>query len=95
MKKQRNIILSFFVFIWRIPRNIVIALVLFYQKFFSPDHSFWAKSVKPYGHCKFHPSCSEYMKISLRKKGFIRGIFKGIWRIMRCNPWSDGGIDRP
>lgn len=85
----------FLKFIWHIPRNIAIGLVLFYQKFFSPDHSFWAKWVNSHGHCKYHPTCSEYTKISLKKYGFIRGTLKGIWRICRCNPWSDGGVDLP
>ncbi|MBU0577770.1 membrane protein insertion efficiency factor YidD [Patescibacteria group bacterium] len=77
------------------PRNLVIGLVLFYQTFFSLDHSFWAKWVRPHGHCKFHPTCSEYIKIALKKYGLVRGILKGSWRILRCNPWGKGGIDLP
>jgi hypothetical protein len=61
----------------------------------SPDHSFWSRWINTYGFCKYHPTCSEYMKLSLRKYGLIRGMGKGIWRILRCNPWSDGGIDLP
>jgi putative component of membrane protein insertase Oxa1/YidC/SpoIIIJ protein YidD len=95
MTKQRNDIIKIFVFIWYIPRNIAIGLVIFYQKLFSPDYSFWAKWVKWQGHCKYHPSCSEYMKKSLQKYGLIRGFLKGMWRVCRCNPWSDGGIDMP
>jgi putative component of membrane protein insertase Oxa1/YidC/SpoIIIJ protein YidD len=35
------------------------------------------------------------MKLALRKNGLIKGFFKGVWRIMRCNPWGKGGIDLP
>jgi len=82
-------------FIWHIPRNIVIAVVRVYQSVLSPDHSFWAKHVIPLGHCPFHPTCSKYMILSLKKYGLIRGSLKGIWRILRCNPWTCGGEDRP
>ncbi len=84
-----------FRFLWHIPRNLLIEGVLLYQKLFSPDHSFWSKAVKPDGFCKFHPTCSKYMEESLRKYGFIKGLSRGIWRIGRCNPWSDGGVDKP
>ena len=90
-----KVILNILKFIWHIPRNLAIGVVVFYQTFFSPDHSFWAKWIKPVGHCKFHPSCSEYTRLSLKKHGFIRGSLKGTWRIMRCNPWNDGGVDLP
>jgi uncharacterized protein len=82
-------------FIWCLPRNLIIGLIEIYQKIFSPDHSFWAESVKPHGHCRYYPSCSEYMKKSLKKYGLARGFLKGAWRICRCNPWSDGGVDLP
>ncbi len=81
--------------IWHLPRNIAIGLVLLYQKTLSPDHSFWGRWVHTRGFCKYHPTCSEYMKLALRKYGFVQGLFKGIWRILRCNPWSDGGVDLP
>ena len=37
-----------------------------YQKYLSPDHSFWAKNNPPY--CKFYPTCSEYTKEAIEKK---------------------------
>ena len=43
--------------------------------------------------CKFHPSCSEYASDALRKYGLVRGSLKAAWRIVRCNPWSQGGVD--
>ena len=95
MTKRRNYILNSFVFLWYIPRNIAIGLVAVYQKLFSLDHSFWAKKLGIGGHCKFTPTCSEYMKLALRRHGLVKGFFKGVWRIMRCNPWGKGGMDLP
>lgn len=45
------------------------------------------------GHCRFHPTCSQYMIDAVRKYGPVRGVWRGIRRIGRCHPWSDGGID--
>ncbi len=43
--------------------------------------------------CRFYPSCSEYTKQALEKYGCIKGLFLGIKRIVRCNPFSKGGYD--
>ena len=43
--------------------------------------------------CKFHPSCSHYASDALRKYGPLRGSLKAVWRLLRCNPWSRGGVD--
>lgn len=43
--------------------------------------------------CRFEPSCSEYAAQAILKYGVIRGIALGLWRIMRCNPFSQGGYD--
>jgi uncharacterized protein len=43
--------------------------------------------------CKYHPSCSQYAIDALRSHGFVRGSLKTGWRLLRCNPWSHGGID--
>ena len=43
--------------------------------------------------CKYHPSCSEYAIQSLRRYGVIRGLVLAGWRLVRCNPWSHGGVD--
>jgi len=81
--------------IWHIPRNIVIGFIWVYQKTLSPDHSFWAKSFYANGYCQFYPSCSQYSKKAIKKYGLIKGVFKGLYRIGRCNPWSKGGVDQP
>ena len=43
--------------------------------------------------CRFQPTCSEYFVEAIRKKGLIVGTLKGIWRILRCNPFCRGGYD--
>lgn len=43
--------------------------------------------------CRFSPSCSEYMYEAIRKFGILRGAYLGVKRILRCHPWSPGGID--
>jgi hypothetical protein len=45
------------------------------------------------GRCKYHPSCSQYALDALREYGFLRGIVLAAWRLLRCNPWSHGGVD--
>lgn len=45
------------------------------------------------GRCKYHPSCSQYALDALREFGFLRGSALAAWRLLRCNPWSRGGVD--
>jgi putative membrane protein insertion efficiency factor len=49
----------------------------------------------PAGTCKYHPSCSEYAILALRRHGLVKGSAKAAWRVLRCNPWSHGGVDHP
>ena len=43
--------------------------------------------------CKYHPSCSRYALDALREYGVLRGLVLAGWRLLRCNPWSHGGVD--
>jgi len=70
----------------------IIALVRLYQKTISPDHGLLAGR-HPYGHCRFYPTCSEYMISALSKYGFFKGVLLGTWRVLRCNPFNRGGYD--
>lgn len=58
--------------------------IVLYQRLFS--HNFIPM-------CRFVPSCSEYTKHAILKYGVILGILFGMWRILRCNPFSKGGYD--
>ena len=48
----------------------------------------------PPGTCKFHPSCSQYAIDAFKEVGLVRGGILAGWRLLRCNPWSHGGVDR-
>jgi len=43
--------------------------------------------------CKYHPTCSSYALEAFRKHGALKGFLLSSWRLLRCNPWSMGGID--
>ena len=47
------------------------------------------------GACRFRPTCSQYFIESVRKYGPWRGAWKGLRRIARCHPFSEGGYDPP
>lgn len=55
----------------------------------------WRRVISPlYGDvCKFHPTCSAYGLEALETHGAARGSWLAIRRILRCHPWSQGGID--
>jgi putative membrane protein insertion efficiency factor len=44
-------------------------------------------------HCRFYPSCSSYALQALRAHGPFRGLLLTLSRLMRCHPWSPGGLD--
>ena len=43
--------------------------------------------------CKYYPTCSTYAVQAVRELGVLRGTVVAAWRLARCNPWSDGGVD--
>jgi putative membrane protein insertion efficiency factor len=47
----------------------------------------------PAGSCKYHPTCSQYAIDAFRVHGFAKGATLAAWRLLRCNPWSHGGVD--
>lgn len=68
-------------------RKIIILMIEKYQKNISPI-------LKNRGvNCKYYPTCSEYTKQAIEKYGCLLGIFKGVIRILKCNPFSKGGYD--
>lgn len=56
---------------------------------------FYQKFITPYtpATCRYYPTCSEYAVRSLRTHGAIKGTILTVWRLLRCNPWSSGGVD--
>ena len=65
-------------------RTIAVAPVRFYQRAISPGLP---------QRCKYHPSCSQYAVGAIRRYGILRGAVLAVWRLLRCNPWSHGGVD--
>jgi len=47
------------------------------------------------GRCRFHPSCSEYAVEAITETGALRGLALASWRVLRCGPWSAGGVEYP
>ena len=63
-------------------RKIFIAIVRTYQ--IATSHT------AP--RCKYYPSCSNYTATAVGRYG-LKGLAMAVWRIVRCNPWSQGGVD--
>jgi len=74
-------------------KKAVLKCIGFYQDTISPDHSHFGKDRHPYGYCQFSPSCSQYSYEAIDKYGIFKGGWLSFKRIIRCNPWSKGGID--
>jgi putative membrane protein insertion efficiency factor len=72
-------------------RRLVLAMIRLYQATISPDHGWWA-GASLHG-CRFHPSCSQYTYTAVERYGIIKGTYLGSKRILRCNPFTDGGYD--
>ncbi len=49
--------------------------------------------MKGHGTCKFYPTCSQYAMEAVEKYGAWKGTLLAAWRILRCNPFSEGGYD--
>lgn len=46
------------------------------------------------GQCRFYPSCSRYAEDAIREHGAVKGSILAAWRVLRCNPFGSGGVDR-
>jgi putative membrane protein insertion efficiency factor len=67
----------------RILLSPLTLLITGYQKFISPAFA---------PRCKYYPSCSSYALTAIKTYG-LKGIGMATWRVLRCNPWSHGGVD--
>jgi len=66
-------------------RKILVLVIKGYQKLISPYFA---------PRCKYYPSCSTYAELAITEFG-IKGLFMAGWRLIRCNPFSHGGVDYP
>lgn len=67
-----------------VARTIAIAPIRCYQRLVSPAIP---------QRCRYYPSCSTYAAQAIRRYGILRGVVLAAWRLLRCNPWSPGGVD--
>ncbi|HUV16209.1 MAG TPA: membrane protein insertion efficiency factor YidD [Pelolinea sp.] len=67
------------------PQYLLLILIRIYQKTISP--------ALPGNTCRFYPSCSHFGYQAVYKYGVLKGIFLAIKRIIRCNPFNQGGYD--
>ena len=71
-------------FLWHLPRNILIIILKLYRRVISPI----------YGQvCRFFPSCSAYALEAVTVHGAVKGSWFAARRVLRCHPWSAGGVD--
>lgn len=67
-----------------IVKRLVISVVRLYQLIISPHLG---------AHCRYTPSCSQYMIDAVEEWGVIKGMWLGMRRISRCHPWGGSGFD--
>ncbi len=65
-------------------KKLMIKMIRFYQTKISPN-------TPP--RCKYYPTCSQYALEAIETFGAFKGFFLALWRLLRCNPFSKGGID--
>ena len=68
----------------RLVSAILIAPIRLYQRLISPAFA---------PRCRYYPTCSSYAVEAIRELGPVRGTILAGWRLLRCNPFSHGGVD--
>jgi uncharacterized protein len=68
----------------RISQNVVLALLRAYR---------WAVSPMLPPACRYVPTCSEYAMEAVERYGALRGSAMAVWRVLRCHPFTRGGVD--
>jgi putative membrane protein insertion efficiency factor len=65
-------------------RRVITLPILGYQRLVSP-------LLGP--RCRYYPSCSSYALEAITLHGALAGLRMSVWRLLRCNPFSPGGVD--
>lgn len=65
-------------------KRMALLFLRFYKVFISPILG---------SNCRFYPTCSTYTYQAIERHGFLKGIYLGLKRILKCNPFHPGGID--
>ncbi|MDR2104914.1 MAG: membrane protein insertion efficiency factor YidD [Deferribacteraceae bacterium] len=71
-------------FIASAPQKAAIVLIKLYKRALSPYFG---------NQCRFYPTCSTYALEAFQQRGFCKGLLLTLWRILRCNPFNQGGYD--
>jgi uncharacterized protein len=66
-------------------KRLFIAVLAAYKRWLSP-------MLGPA--CKYQPTCSEYAMLAIDRWGVVAGTALAAWRVLRCNPFSRGGLDQ-
>jgi uncharacterized protein len=70
--------------LWRLPQHMLLLCVRGYRLLLKP----WLGNA-----CRFEPTCSAYALQALQQHGAVVGSTLTVGRVLRCNPWCDGGCD--
>jgi hypothetical protein len=70
--------------------NFLLRQIEKYQQNISPEIK---KRLNKTRLCRYNPSCSEYAKQAIKKKGSLEGSYMAVKRLLKCNPFSKGGED--
>jgi hypothetical protein len=73
----------------QVVTRVLLALLAFYRRWISPA----IHSLSPGQGCKFLPTCSEYASVAIATHGPLRGTALAFWRLLRCHPFTRGGLD--
>jgi uncharacterized protein len=65
-------------------KRLLLWMIVLYRRLISPALP---------RRCRYEPTCSAYAAIAIRRFGPLRGTALAAWRLLRCNPFSDGGFD--
>lgn len=65
-------------------KRLLLAPIAAYQRLISPLFP---------RRCRYEPTCSAYAVTAIRRFGVLRGALLAVWRLLRCNPFSNGGFD--
>ena len=67
-----------------ITSSLALLPIRFYRRFLSPALG---------QRCRYYPTCSAYAEEAVSELGAFRGMILAAWRLLRCNPFSPGGLD--
>lgn len=74
-------------------KYLLLTTIKIYQLLLSFDHGIPSKLLPSIKVCIYYPSCSAYGYESIKRYGSIIGSYLAIRRILKCGPWSEGGLD--